>query len=58
MDVATIISLISTIYPVAVQVGIDLIKVIEGLTAGKTVEQLIAEATADRNDLPDLTFGV
>ena len=57
MDPITIINLIATLYPVALQVGLDLAKVIEGLKAGRTVEQLIAEATADRNDLPDLTFG-
>jgi hypothetical protein len=57
MDPITIINLIGTLYPVAVNVGLDLIKVIEGFKNGKTVDQLIAEATAARNDLPDLTFG-
>jgi hypothetical protein len=56
MDAAAIISLIATIYPIAEKVGVDVYTIIEGLKAGKTVDQLITEATADRTDLPNLTF--
>ena len=56
MEVAAIIQLFMTLLPVAEKLGIDIYMLIAGIKEGKTVEQLIAEAEAKRNDLPDLDF--
>lgn len=56
MDAAAIIQLIVILLPIAEKAGVDITTIIQGYQNGKTVEELTAEATAKRDDLPDLPF--
>ena len=57
MKTADIIQLIAIMLPVAQKAGLDVYGIIQGLQAGRTTDELIAEAEAKRDDLPVLNFG-
>ena len=56
MGIAEIIQLLGVLLPIAEKAGVDVYNIIEGLKAGKTIDELIAEAIAAKTDLPDLPF--
>lgn len=56
METSAIIQLIAILLPVAQKAGIDLAGVISGIQAGRTTDELIAEAETKRNDLEPLPF--
>ncbi|OGU82650.1 MAG: hypothetical protein A2W11_06165 [Ignavibacteria bacterium RBG_16_35_7] len=58
MDAVTIINLMVVLLPVAEKAGVDIHNLIEGIQAGKTVDQLIEECNKKRDDLPSLNFGL
>lgn len=56
MEAAAVIQILAWALPLAEKAGVEIYTVVEGLKAGKTIEELIAEATTKRNDLEDLPF--
>ena len=56
MGIAEIIQLLGILLPIAERAGVSVYNIVEGLKAGKTIDELIAEAMADKSDLPDLPF--
>ena len=56
METSAIIQLIAILLPVAQKAGIDIYATIAGIQAGRTLDELIAEAEAKRDDLPILPF--
>jgi hypothetical protein len=56
MGAAAILQLMMILIPIAKDLGIDVYNMIHGIESGKTLEELIAEAIAKRDDLPELPF--
>lgn len=57
MEATAIVQMLVILLPVAEKAGLDIITLIQGIQAGKTTDELIAEATAKQDDLPELDFG-
>jgi hypothetical protein len=56
MEILPIIQLIAILLPEAEKIGLSIEGIVSGLKAGKTVEELVAEAQAKRDDLEELPF--
>lgn len=56
MEAAAIIQILAWALPLAEKAGVEIYSVVEGLKAGKTVDDLVAETIAKRNDLEELPF--
>jgi endonuclease IV len=56
MGAEAIIQILAWALPLAEKAGVDAIHIFQGIQAGKTVEELIAEAEAARDDLKELPF--
>jgi predicted DsbA family dithiol-disulfide isomerase len=56
MEAAAIIQFMVILLPIAEKAGVDVTQLIQGIKEGKTTDQLIADATTKRNDLPELPF--
>ena len=57
MGIEAAIQLGIAILPLIEKAGVSIYDLYEGIKANKTLEQLIAEAEAKRDDLEDLPFG-
>jgi hypothetical protein len=56
METAAIVQLIITLAPYAIKAGVDIAQIVARYQSGATMEEIIAEVEAKRNDLPDLDF--
>lgn len=56
METAAIVQLIITLAPYAIKAGVDIAQIIARYQSGASVDEIITEVEASRNDLPDLDF--
>ncbi len=56
MSAADIIRMIAILGPLAMEAGVNIAETVQRFNDGTTLDELIAEVQAKRDDLPDLAF--
>lgn len=57
MELAVALQIIAALAPYLPQLGIDLANAVDKFNNGETVDSLLAELQAKKDDLPPLPFG-